>query len=157
MNKSLLWLLIAFIFLSISFILRINKQPIFLGFKHKSIHNNNIERKDFYLYYFFSLANCKPCLESLHILKKYSNIFEVIGVIPDSEMKDIDFIKREFGVDNIVSEAFYLKYKPIYSPSVIGVDNNGTVYFVLPIVSGYSEYMEAFLILFLTHLTFSIK
>jgi len=155
MRKSLLWLLIAINFLSISFILRINKRPIFLGFKHNSSHHNKIEKKDYYLYYFFSLANCKPCLESLHILKKYSNIFEVIGVIPDSEIKDIDFIKREFGIDNIVSEDIYLKYKPIYSPSVIGVDNKGTIYFVLPIVPGYYEYTEIFLIRFLTYLTFS--
>ncbi len=150
MRKWVLWLLAAAIVMLSSYIYRINRSPALFGFKQNAIQKSETEKRVFRLYYFFSIRDCSPCLESIEIIKKYSKTFEVIGVIPESEMNEIEFIKREYRIDfKIVSVKKYMKFKPVYSPSIIGVDSTGKIFFVIPSVPGQYEYLESFFIKFL--------
>jgi len=69
MIKWLLWLLIAVIVMLSSVIIRINKYPVFIGFKHESIQPRETDKREYYLYLFFSIRDCNPCLDSIEILK----------------------------------------------------------------------------------------
>lgn len=150
MRKVILWISLAVSILLLSLIIRINKYPVLYGFKHKGIQLSETNKRQFYLYFCFSIKDCNSCLDTIDIIKKYSNIFKIIGVLPESELKEIDLLRREYGIDfDIISERNILKYKPAYSPSMIGVSDSGKIYFVMPIVIGYYEYVEIFLIKFL--------
>lgn len=147
MRRAVVFSLLAVIILLISFLYRFSHSPIYQGFPIDS-NNKLSEIGDdvFYLYYFFSYKDCKPCLETLGVLNRISSPFKIIGVIPSDEVADVTFIKKEFGIEfSIIPIKNFKKFRPPYSPSLVGVDKQGRIHFVIPSVPYQSDYLENFL------------
>ena len=147
MRKTVVFSLLAVIIVLISFLYRFNHSPIYKGFPI-DVNNKLSETGEdvFYLYYFFSYKDCQPCLETLSVLNRISSPFRIVGVTPDDEVTEANFIKKEFGIEfNIIPIKNLKKFRPPYSPSLVGVDKHGRIHFVIPSVPHQREYLENFL------------
>jgi len=80
------------------------------------------------VYFFFSIRDCATCLEIIDNLNRLRDEFVIVGIMKDQEISDIDFIRREYGVQfEIMNSRRFNKYKPVSSPSLLGVDKKGRI------------------------------
>lgn len=103
-----------------------------------------------YLVLFFSSRNCLPCLEIILTLNQLPEKYKVIGLVPEEdlqfeeELREITRAKFE-----LRSLKKFKKYIPNYAPTLIGLNQAGEIFFVLPGVPGENAYLREFLESFL--------
>ena len=99
-----------------------------------------------FLYVFFSKRNCHDCLEIMDVLNSLPPYFIVMGIVPDSELKEEKELRNITGAAfPLVGGSKYKKFIPWYTPSIVGVSPSGDVIFTLPGVPGGKAYLENFL------------
>ena len=97
----------------------------------------------FFLYIFLSKQNCHDCLKVIDVLNQLQSPFKVVGVVPENELKDEKELRIITGAQfPLISNKKYRKYKPRYSPSILGISANGQIYFVIPGVPGMEKYLD---------------
>jgi hypothetical protein len=149
MKNYVIGLLLVTIILLGSFLYNINQHNIYHGFQNEKIYNKGDIENPFYLFFFFSYKNCSPCLEVIYVLNNLPPPFVVIGVVRPEELRDEPFLRNEFGITfRIISTSKLKKYIPPYWPTIIGVDQNKKIYFILPSVPDEEKYLEEFLTTF---------
>ncbi len=100
-----------------------------------------------YLFFVFSLKNCRDNLEVIDALNSLPNGFKVIGLVPYSELKDEKKLRNLTGAKFKIipfSDKYY-KFSPNYTPTIFGVSENGRIYFVLPAVPEEKLFLKDFL------------
>jgi hypothetical protein len=99
-----------------------------------------------FLYVFFSKRNCHDCLEIINILNDLPPHFIVVGVVPESELKNEKELRAITGAAfPLVSSKKYRSFLPWYAPTIIGVSPHSKVLFSLPGVPGETDYLKKFL------------
>lgn len=136
---------LAVILLLISMIYKERTQSVWMDFpkeKQPLLH----KRADFIVYFFFSYRDCVTCLEIIDNLNRLNDEINIIGILPDEEEKEVDFIRKEFGIRfEMRSARRYHKYSPASSPSLIGVDEKGRIKFLIPSVPGFKYSIDSLL------------
>ncbi len=128
-----------------SFYYKSTLNDIYNGFPQVDIQTKTDVENPFYLYYFFSSKNCGDCLRVTEVLNHLPEQFVVIGVVADYDFRDKAALRKNTGANfEIISFRDFKKYIPPYWPSIIGVDKNRKIYFILPCVPGEKEYLESF-------------
>jgi len=144
------YIILVLIFLSLflfSIIYKIENRNI-LG--HFPSHQNTKENKStspyLNLFIFFSVKNCKPCLEIIEVLNKLPEEFNVIGIIPENEFAIEEQVRRITKAKfKVVSQKKFKRFSPNYYPTIIGVSPREEILFVLPGVPNEKEYLINFL------------
>lgn len=107
-------------------------------------------KSDFVLLIFFSEKNCSGCLNEIKWWKKLYNFFdpnemEIIGIIPEEEIKNVSTIRKRFGIkfkigynDNLW-KCFNIKY----SPFKILFSKEGNIFYCGPTIENEIS-MEGF-------------
>ncbi len=146
MNKYIIAVLLTGILVLGSFLFRANRRPVYTGFPvHEEAAKNN-DAPILNLYLFFSKNDCISCIEIIQVLNKLPAQYKVVGFVPEAQLKDEDEIKRKTGAAfELRSRSRYKKYIPYYTPTIIGVSQKGTIFFILPGVPDEIEYLEKFL------------
>ncbi len=103
----------------------------------------------FHLYVFFQSNNCPPCLDTIKELNYLPEHFKIIGVIPDDEYTDESIVKKirthiGFKFDLVKSSEFK-KFRPNYTPTIIGCSQKGRIYFVIPCVPESKNFLKEFI------------
>ncbi len=99
-----------------------------------------------FLYVFFHKKNCHDCLEIIEVLNNLPPQFIVIGLVPESELKDEKELRQVIGAAfPLISAVKYKKFIPFYTPTIIGVSPERDILFILPGVPGESAYLKTFL------------
>ncbi len=99
-----------------------------------------------YLYIFFTRNNCRDCLEIIEVLNHLPSQFFVIGVVPRADLEAEQEVRAATGADfPFISVDGYKKYIPPYAPSILGLSQEGKIFFVLPAVPNEKKYFEEFL------------
>jgi len=146
MKNYVIGLLLVSIILLGSFVYKINQNNIYQGFTNITTNNKDKYENSFYLFFFFSYKNCQPCLEVISVLNNLPPPFVVVGVIQPVELRDEPFIRKELGVNfRLISTNKLKKYNPPYWPTIIGVDRNWKIYFIMPSVPDEKDYLAEFL------------
>lgn len=149
MKNYVIGLLLVIIILLGSFLYKINQRDVYHGFQDVKNNNKGDIENPFYLFFFFSYKNCSPCLEVIDVLNKLRPPFVVVGVAQPEELRDESFLRNELGITfRIISISKFKKYVPPYMPTIIGVNQNRKIYFILPSVPHEKEYLEEFLTIF---------
>lgn len=149
MKNYVIGLLLVIIILLGSLLYKINQRDIYHGFQDVMNNNEGDIENPFYLFFFFSYKNCSPCLEIIYVLNNLLHPFVVIGVVKPEELRDESFLRNELGITfRIISISKLKKYIPPYWPTIIGVNQNRKIYFILPSVPNEKEYLEEFLTIF---------
>jgi len=108
--------------------------------------NKDKYEDSFYLFFFFSYKNCPPCLKVISVLNNLPPQFIVVGVIQSEELRDEPLIRKELGVTfRLISTNKLKKYIPPYWPTIVGVDQNRKIYFILPSVPDEKDYLAEFI------------
>lgn len=146
MKNYVIGLLLVTIILLGSFVYKINQNNIYQGFPNITINNKNKYEDSFYLFFFFSYKNCPPCLKVISVLNNLPPQFIVVGVIQPEELRDEPLIRKELGVTfRLISTSKLKKYIPPYWPTIVGVDQNRKIYFILPSVPDEKDYLAEFI------------
>lgn len=149
MKNYVIGLLLVIIILLGSLLYKINQRDIYHGFQDVMNDNEGDIENPFYLFFFFSYKNCSPCLEIIYVLNNLPHPFVVIGVVKPEELRDESFLRNELDITfRIISISKLKKYIPPYWPTIIGVNQNRKIYFILPSVPNEKEYLEEFLTIF---------
>jgi hypothetical protein len=99
-----------------------------------------------YLYVFFSIRNCRDCLDIIETLNTLPPWFVVRGVLPEEELKKEKEVRLYIGASfPLESQEKFKRFIPRYYPSVTGVSAKGEFFCVLPGVPGEKEYLQNFL------------
>ena len=140
-------MLIVIILALSSFIYKIHKGNIFNQFPCNII--NNEDEPTLNLFLFFSVNNCRPCLEIVQVLNRLPKRYKVIGVIPEREYnnkKTLEMIREKIGAEfEIIEMNKFRKFVPQYVPTIIAVSKSKKIMFVLPAVPNENEYFEQFI------------
>lgn len=147
MKNYFIGLLIVFsVFLS-SVIYKNSKISNLEKFPVKSEIQNEKDEPKLHLFLVFSKRNCHDCLGIIDVLNELPSQFIVVGIVPEKEMKNSVEIREITGAEFPLKplKKVYLKFLPNYSPTIIGSDYRGKVYFVLPGVPNEKDYLEKFL------------
>jgi hypothetical protein len=90
---------------------------------------------DMYLIIFFSKKTCRDCLSIIIQLKNLEKSFQirVVGIVPESEIGDNDELINLAGVQlDFLSSSKFIKFLPLYAPTLYGVTNRGLILFAIP-------------------------
>jgi hypothetical protein len=139
-------ILLVFIIIALaSIIYKKDKASIYDNFPAPTTARKSTE-PSFYLYLFFSKTNCHDCLQIIEVLNQLSPPFKVTGLVPGSELKDEALLRNETGaLFELKNKKDFKRFEPIYSPAVVGVSENGTIFFVLPAAPGLKDYFGPYL------------
>ena len=147
MRNYIILLLVVIILALSSYVYKIRQENIFEKFPHHVIDNES--ESSLYLFLFFSVKNCRPCLEIVKVLNRIPNKYKVLGVIPEGEFTKEDnlkFIREKLGAEfEIIKMNKFKKYIPKYAPTLIAVSKSKEIMFVLPAVPNEREYFERFI------------
>jgi len=147
MRNYIILLLVVIILALSSYVYKIHKENIFQKFPNHVIDNES--ESSLYLFLFFSVKNCRPCLDIVEVLNRLPNKYKVIGVIPEGEFTKEDnlkFIREKLGAEfEIKKMNKFRKYIPQYAPTLIAVSRSKEIMFVLPAVPNEREYFERFI------------
>lgn len=144
-NLSIAFLLVMILLLS-SFYYKKSEGNVCHGFPLSDVTQANDIDAPLFLFFFFSKNNCPPCLEIIKTLNALPSQFEVIGVMPDHELKEEKEIREQTSASfKLVGVKKYMKFATCYSPSLIGVSQKGKIFFVLPAVPEENDYFKTFL------------
>ena len=140
-------LIIAIIIMVLSFIYKKNKTDYYRRnyFPLEQVVKKDSNKK-FYLIFIFSKKSCSDCMSIAEFLNKKSYLYEVMGLVPDKEIKDINVFKN-MGVKFRIRKLSLIskKYIPHYWPCIYGVRSDKKIFFVLPAVPGEKEWILDFL------------
>lgn len=139
--------LIGFLLIS-STIFRIRYQKPLKEFNPGKVLSEMSDER-LYIFAFFSLDSCPYCLEFIEVLNNLSQELRVIGFIPDKELKSEKFFREQMGVQfKLLGQSKASKFIPNFIPSIVGTNNKGTIYFVLPGIPNQKEFLSTFLVEF---------
>jgi thiol-disulfide isomerase/thioredoxin len=146
MKNYIIALLIVLVIVIISFQYKTNRRGIFSNFPGDDLQPHESIDAPVFLFLFFSLKSCQPCLEIVEVLNNLPSNFRVIGVVPESDLAHKNELKDLSGSRFLLrSLKGYKKYKPFYNPTLIGVSKSKKILFILPGVPKEKEYLENFL------------
>ncbi len=134
-----------------SIIYKKNKEPILQRFPiDKIIKKDKSGSHKFYLYIFFSKRNCYDCLRVIDVLNELPSYFIVRGIVPKKEFENEKELREITGAKFPIYpvEEKHMRFLPLYSPTVYGVDGDGIIYFILPGVPREKEYIKRFFMSF---------
>lgn len=147
MKNYFIVLLIVVNLFFLSYLYKIGKQNIFNEFPAELELNQ--KEPTLYLFLFFSVNNCRPCLEIIDVLNDLPSQFHVTGVIPEKEYRSshsLNLIKTDIGVEfEIIMANKFKNYIPHYSPTLFAVTKEKKILFVLPAVPEEKEFLKLFL------------
>ncbi len=147
MKNYFIVLLIVVNLFFLSYLYKIGKQNIFNGFPAELELNQ--KEPTLYLFLFFSVNNCRPCLEIIDVLNDLPSQFHVTGVIPEKEYRNshtLNLIKMEIGFDFEINNANKFKnYIPYYAPTLFAVTKEKKILFAIPAVPEEKKYLKQFL------------
>jgi len=134
MKRYLIVFFVMMVILAISFIYKTNiSSNIFINFPKIEGKDVKKEGNTFNLFLFFSMHNCKSCLEIIDILKMLPKSFKIYGVVPGTELKNRGELIAMTGFDSdLLDMNDFHKYQPCYIPTLIGV-MDGKIYFTIPV------------------------
>ena len=102
-----------------------------------------------HLFLFFTLDDAPVHLNIIKELNQLPAHFKVTGVVPDHQLA------QAIQLTHNVSPAFplhpvsdYHRYKPNYTPNLVGVSENGRLFFMRPVVAGEITSIKNFLLIF---------
>lgn len=146
MKKYIILLLIVLILVLSSYIYKLYRLNIYRNFPSNELQTiKNIEAPLF-LFLFFSIHNCESCLEIIEVLNRLPKYFIVIGIVPENELLKEEELREKTGVQfKLISLKKYLKFLPLYAPTLCGVSKNKKLLFVLPGVPYGKNYLKKFL------------
>jgi glutaredoxin-related protein len=143
-NLLIVFLLVVILVLA-SFLYKNSMTSIYRNFPMVEVRAEGDE-VHFFLYVFFSKHNCKDCLEVIDSLNTLRSHFKVIGVVPDSELKNEMELRSQTGAEfQLIRNNEYRKYITPYTPSVLGASKRGRIFFILPAVPKLKEFLEFYL------------
>lgn len=145
MKNYIIALLLVVVLVLISFLYRYGTAPAndFPVIQDK--RNSRVE-VPVSLYVFFSKKDCTSCFEVIEILNDLPSQFVVTGLVPEEELKDETGLRNKTGATfPLKSDKSFRKYRPWYTPTIIGVSPKGIILFKIPGVPGEKEYIEKFL------------
>jgi thiol-disulfide isomerase/thioredoxin len=146
MNKYITVLLATVTLVLTSFLFKQSRVPVLHGFPVPEVREAPADSPYFYIYVFFSKKNCPPCLDIIPVLNALPAQFKVVGLIPKDELDDIAGVRETTqAAFPLFSREKYEKYATYYTPTLVGVSEKGSIYFVLPGVPGEHEYIAEFL------------
>lgn len=149
MKTYIIALLIGAVIFLGSVIYKIESLPILGHFPIEKLQAEK-ENSQIYLILYFSSKNCLPCLEIIETLNQLPSQYKVIGLVPGTELKFEDELRNISGARFILkSLKIYKKYLPYYAPSLLGINRQGKIFFILPGVPGENAYLGQFLESFL--------
>ena len=96
MRNYIILLLVVILLALSSYVYKIHQKNIFEKFPGHLIDNEN--ESSLYLFLFFSVKNCRPCLEIVKVLNRLPKKYKVIGVIPEGEFTNednLEFIRKK--------------------------------------------------------------
>lgn len=138
-------LLLTIIFVLASFLYKNSKTPVFNDFPLLSNQVDGVE-VPFFLYVFFSQNNCVSCLEIIDVLNQVPPFFKVIGVVPENELKMEKSLRNNTGAAfELVSSKAFHRFIPAHQPTVVGIAENGEIFFVFAAVPGIKDYFKKYL------------
>ncbi len=147
MRNYIILLLVVMILALSSYVYKIHNENIFEKFPHHVIDNES--ESSLFLFLFFSVKNCRPCLEIVKVLNRLAKKYKVIGVIPEGEFTkedNLEFIREKLGAEfEIIKMNKFKKYIPQYAPTLMAVSKSKEIMFVLPAVPNEREYFERFI------------
>ena len=135
----------------ISFMYKDSKTPILRKFPIENKPDRATSGEPpLYLYIFFSRNNCPDCLEAIQVLNELHPPFEVKGIVPGNELKNIADLKNTTGATFklIGFKDAHKPFNPNYTPSIFGVSGSGKILFIIPAVPGEKKYLYDFLVNF---------
>ncbi len=144
MRNYIILLLVVIILALSSYVYKIHNENLFEKFPGHLIKNE--DESSLFLFLFFSVKNCRPCLEIVKVLNRLPNKYKVIGVIPEGEFTKEDnlkFIREKLGAEFKMNK--FKKFIPQYAPTLIAVSKSKEIMFVLPAVPNEREYFERFI------------
>jgi len=148
MKNYLIGSLLAIIIAEASYIYKLEKMPQVRQKFQISKNETKRVRNDvtLFLYMFFSKHNCQDCLQVIEVLNKLPSQFIVTGIVPDNELSNEEILRGLTGATfPLVYRSKYNKNIPWYSPTIIGVLENGDILFQISGVPGLKTYLENFL------------
>ncbi|MBN1272236.1 MAG: hypothetical protein JXB26_08180 [Candidatus Aminicenantes bacterium] len=104
---------------------------------------------------FYSHKNCQECLEIIDVLNKIRDSFQIVGIVPDGELDNPFENETEFlPLFPVIGLKKYRKYLPPYTPAVLGVSGEGTVFFKIPITAYSAKTFKHYLLEFHSKIMF---
>ena len=139
-------MLIGLIIIAASFAYRDYRQNIYLEFPINRISSEDEGVIPFYLFFYFHSHDCPQCLKVITILNNLPRHFQIKGLVPEDEIRNVAIIKEMTGaIFELASIEKYKKFIPLISPALIGVSKEGAVLFILPAIPDQEEYLLDFL------------
>ncbi len=147
MKNYIIGILIVFVLFLCSLFYKNNNQSNFECFPIPKSLIAQSEHPILYIFIVFSKDNCSDCLGIIDVLNNLPSNFIVCGIVNKEEMKDENEFRTIIGANFQLKTSFskLTKFSPNYTPTIIGVGQNGKIYFVLPGVPNEKEYLEKFL------------
>lgn len=129
-----------------SIIYRSSRVSIYHGFPYNKLNNVEDAETPLYLFLFFSMQSCSPCLDVIEVLNRLPEEFKVIGIVPERELSDEKALRAMTGAKfELIGHKGSKKFIPPYVPALLGVSKSNKVFFILPGVPNEEEYLEQFL------------
>ena len=140
---------LSIIILLLSFIYKEHNSSCLKNFPMLTNIAKNEEVIYFHLYVFFQSNNCPPCLDTIKELNDLPEQFKIVGVIPDKEYLNENILEKikthiDFKFD-LAKLSDFKKFRPNYTPTIVGCSQKGRVYFIFPCVPESKNYLKIFL------------
>ena len=151
MKKKILYtsFFLSIILLLISIIYRESNSSCLKNFPLLPKTKKHEEIIYFHLYVFFQSNNCSLCLDTIKELNDLPEHFKIIGVIPDKEYTDesiLKTIRTQIGFKyDLAKLSDFKKFRPNYTPTIIGCSQKGKVFFVFPCVPKSKYFLKTFI------------
>lgn len=146
MKKLIIIFVAVFIIYLISIIYRERERPITTDFPLERLGEESDSGVKLYLILYFSMKNCQPCLKVVDFLNDPPEGVKVIGIVPDEEIQLTNEIRQATGAKfPLYRLKQWIRYDPIYAPTLYGVGRDANIYFMIPCVGLEEIYLSGYL------------